>query len=223
MFLSVSSPWANNSSFGLQTHTLTLDELIKIVRGFTAGLNHLHDDLVSGHGSSGINGSKPPIAHRDFKSKNVLVKSDLSVCVADFGLALVFNPNRNVGDVHGQVGTRRYMAPEVLEGAINFTRDCFLRIDMYACGLVMWEVLSRCTECYDGQDPPEYKMPFEEQVGAHPSLEEMQEAVVGRGMRPLIPPGAWTHPVSTRLFSSFSSLKPVQISITWLLNEVNLA
>lgn len=44
-----------------------------------------------------------------------------------------------------QVGTRRYMAPEVLEGAINFQRDAFLRIDMYAMGLVLWELASRCT------------------------------------------------------------------------------
>lgn len=36
------------------------------------------------------------------------------------------------------------MAPEVLEGAINFTTDSFLRIDMYACGLVLWELVSRC-------------------------------------------------------------------------------
>ena len=43
-----------------------------------------------------------------------------------------------------QVGTRRYMAPEVLEGAINFNRDAFLRIDMYACGLVLWELMARC-------------------------------------------------------------------------------
>ena len=43
-----------------------------------------------------------------------------------------------------QVGTRRYMAPEVLEGAINFQRDAFLRIDMYALGLVLWELASRC-------------------------------------------------------------------------------
>lgn len=49
-----------------------------------------------------------------------------------------------------QVGTRRYMAPEVLEGAINFQRDSFLRIDMYAMGLVLWELVSRCTES-DGE------------------------------------------------------------------------
>lgn len=38
------------------------------------------------------------------------------------------------------------MAPEVLEGAINFQRDSFLRIDMYAMGLVLWELVSRCVE-----------------------------------------------------------------------------
>lgn len=42
------------------------------------------------------------------------------------------------------------MAPEVLEGAINFQRDAFLRIDMYAFGLVLWELVSRCT-AVDGE------------------------------------------------------------------------
>ena len=37
------------------------------------------------------------------------------------------------------------MSPEVLEGAISFDRDAFLRIDMYAAGLVLWELMSRCT------------------------------------------------------------------------------
>ena len=42
------------------------------------------------------------------------------------------------------------MAPEVLEGAINFQRDSFLRIDMYAMGLVLWELAARCTAA-DGE------------------------------------------------------------------------
>lgn len=54
-------------------------------------------------------------------------------------------------DYHFQVGTRRYMAPEVLEGAINFQRDSFLRIDMYALGLVLWELAARC-KAADGKN-----------------------------------------------------------------------
>ena len=115
-----------------------------------------------------------------------------------------------------QVGTRRYMAPEVLEGAINFQRDAFLRIDMYAMGLVLWELVSRCKAAdgeqggspehpgrgggevgQSGYPPPpspwdslspgpvdEYMLPFEEEIGQHPSLEELQEVVVHKKMRP---------------------------------------
>jgi serine/threonine protein kinase len=92
-----------------------------------------------------------------------------------------------------QVGTRRYMAPEVLEGAIDFNPDAFLRIDMYACGLVLWELVSRCT----AQDGPiaEYRLPFEEEVGQHPTLEDMQESVVQRKVRPVIQEHWRQHPV----------------------------
>lgn len=42
-----------------------------------------------------------------------------------------------------QVGTRRYMSPEVLEGATEFTAFAFRQIDVYAAALVLWEILSR--------------------------------------------------------------------------------
>lgn len=35
------------------------------------------------------------------------------------------------------------MAPEVLEGAINFQREAFKRIDSYAFGLILWELATR--------------------------------------------------------------------------------
>lgn len=44
-----------------------------------------------------------------------------------------------------KVGTRRYMSPEVLDGSINFSIEHFLKIDVYACALVLWEILSRCS------------------------------------------------------------------------------
>lgn len=45
------------------------------------------------------------------------------------------------------------MAPEVLEGAINFSREAFLRIDMYAFALCLWELLTRCTAVQEGLLP----------------------------------------------------------------------
>uniref|UniRef100_A0A182T9D9 receptor protein serine/threonine kinase n=1 Tax=Anopheles maculatus TaxID=74869 RepID=A0A182T9D9_9DIPT len=164
----------------LKAHTVSWTELCKIATTMARGLTHLHEEIQG----SRTDGLKPSIAHRDFKSKNVLLKADLTACIADFGLALVFTPGKSCGDTHGQVGTRRYMAPEVLEGAINFTRDAFLRIDVYACGLVLWELVSRCT--VHGGPVDEYRLPFEAELGPHPTLEEMQENVVMKKLRPRI-------------------------------------
>jgi activin receptor type-2 len=63
------------------------------------GLTHLHEEVPA----SKVDACKPAVAHRDFKSKNVLLKSDLTACIADFGLALIFYPGKPVGDTHGQV------------------------------------------------------------------------------------------------------------------------
>lgn len=143
----------------LKSHTVTWDELCKIAESMARGLMHLHEEIPATSKGDRI---KPAIAHRDFKSKNVLLKNDLTACIADFGLALIFKPGEACGDTHGQVGTRRYMAPEILEGAINFTRDAFLRIDVYACGLVLWELVSRCTT--HGGIVSDYTLPFEIEV-----------------------------------------------------------
>ncbi|XP_055494656.1 activin receptor type-2A-like isoform X1 [Leucoraja erinacea] len=162
----------------LKANVVSWNELCHIAESLARGLAYLHEDkpgLKDGH--------KPAVAHRDFKSKNVLLKNNLTACIGDFGLALRFEAGKSAGDTHGQVGTRRYMAPEVLEGAINFQRDAFLRIDMYSVGLVLWELASRCTATDGPVD--EYMLPFEEEVGQHPSLEDMQEVVVHKKMRPV--------------------------------------
>lgn len=164
----------------LKLNTVSLDELCRLSLGIAAGLTHLHTEIPAARGE-GAGGIKPAIAHRDFKSKNVLIKSDMTACIGDFGLALQFKPNEIVGDTHGQVGTRRYMAPEVLEGAINFSRDAFLRIDMYACGLVLWEVAARCREIGPAA---QYRLPFEAETSPHPTLEEISDLVVHRKIRP---------------------------------------
>ncbi|XP_034035974.1 activin receptor type-2B-like [Thalassophryne amazonica] len=162
----------------LKGNVVSWAELCHIAETMACGLAYLHDDIPSYKGE----GQKPAIAHRDFKSKNILLRSDLTAVIGDFGLAVCFELGKPPRETHGQVGTWRYMAPEVLEGAINFQRDAFLRIDMYAAGLVLWELVSRC-KAVDGP-VDEYMLPFEEEVGQHPSLEDLQEVVVHKKMRP---------------------------------------
>lgn len=88
------------------------------------------------------------------------------------------------------------MAPEVLEGAINFSKEAFLRIDMYACGLVLWELVSRT---YVENGPvSEYKLPFEKEIGQNPSLEDMQDCVLIKKIRPVIQDVWRQHSVSTK-------------------------
>ncbi|XP_042201988.1 activin receptor type-2B-like [Callorhinchus milii] len=172
----------------LKGTVISWNELCHISETMSRGLAYLHEDIPRHKGEE----AKPAIAHRDFKSKNVLVKTDLSACIGDFGLAVRFEPGKPPGDTHGQVGTRRYMAPEVLEGAINFQRDAFLRIDMYAVGLVLWEMVTRCTAADGPID--EYSLPFEEEIGQHPTLEDLQDVVVHKKMRPILKDCWYTHP-----------------------------
>ena len=44
---------------------------------------------------------------------------------------------------------------------------------------------------------PEYRAPFEEEVGTQATLEAMQECVVIKKMRPRLQPSWFTHAVST--------------------------
>lgn len=77
-------------------------------------------------------------------------------------------------------------------GAINFTRDSFLKIDMYACGLVLWELVSRCS--YNEIPCDEYSLPFENEVGPNPTIEDMQDIVAQQKKRPHIKDSWLKHP-----------------------------
>ncbi len=74
------------------------------------GLLHLHTSIKGTQG-------KPAIAHRDIKSKNILVREDGACVIADFGLAVTReNDVLTIPQEGSKVGTKRYMSPEVLDG-----------------------------------------------------------------------------------------------------------
>ena len=78
------------------------------------------------------------IVHRDIKPANLLVASDSSVKVADFGIAKAAEGLGADVTVTGEVlGTPAYLAPERLEG-----RPATARSDLFSLGVVLYEALS---------------------------------------------------------------------------------
>ena len=65
----------------LSRHTVTPVQMIEMAMSIATGLTHLHLEI------SGTQG-KPAIAHRDLKSRNILVKKDLTCVIADLGLCV---------------------------------------------------------------------------------------------------------------------------------------
>ncbi|KAM7369530.1 hypothetical protein PAMP_010848 [Pampus punctatissimus] len=83
----------------LKGNVVSWSELCHIAESMACGLAYLHEDIPRQKGE----GPKPAIAHRDFKSKNILLRSDLTAVLADFGLAVCFEPGKPPGETHGQV------------------------------------------------------------------------------------------------------------------------
>ncbi|KAF9988090.1 hypothetical protein BGZ75_010054 [Mortierella antarctica] len=72
----------------------------------------------------------------DMKSMNVLISSDDRAKINDFGLARI-RPRANAS-MHTQCGTPNWQAPEFWTSNPSYTE----KVDVYACGLIYWEILS---------------------------------------------------------------------------------
>ncbi|XP_031214990.1 anti-Muellerian hormone type-2 receptor isoform X3 [Mastomys coucha] len=101
---------------------------------------------------------KPGIAHRDLSSQNVLIREDRSCAIGDLGLALVLpglaqHPALAPTQPRGpaailEAGTQRYMAPELLDKTLDLQDwgTALQRADVYSLALLLWEILSRCSD-----------------------------------------------------------------------------
>uniref|UniRef100_A0A8C8JUB3 Activin receptor type-1 n=1 Tax=Oncorhynchus tshawytscha TaxID=74940 RepID=A0A8C8JUB3_ONCTS len=176
----------------LQLSTLDTASCLRMALSIASGLAHLHVEIFGTQG-------KPAIAHRDLKSKNILVNKNGQCCIADLGLAVMHFQDTNELDVgnNPKVGTKRYMAPEVLDDSIQ--TDCFesfKRVDIWAFGLVLWEIARRTVSNGIVED---YKPPFHDVVPSDPSFEDMKKVVCVDQQRPNIPNRWFSDPTLTSI------------------------
>ncbi|HEV8321810.1 MAG TPA: serine/threonine-protein kinase [Myxococcota bacterium] len=154
------------------------DIALYVVHELCSGLGYAHrrSDYEGGHLG---------LVHRDVNPQNVLVSYDGETKLIDFGLAA--STLKSVATRAGvAMGKAHYMAPEQARG-----RDVDARTDVYAAGIVLWELLTaqRCLDIpKDGGpadvgraiampkiDPPSARVP-----GLSPEL----DAVVMKALSP---------------------------------------
>jgi cyclin-dependent kinase 12/13 len=87
-----------------------------------SGLEHCH--------SNGI-------LHRDIKGSNLLINNEGILKIADFGLAVTYEPAGKQA-MTSQVVTLWYRAPELLLGATHYS----IGIDLWSAGCILAELLT---------------------------------------------------------------------------------
>ncbi|XP_021896852.1 leucine-rich repeat receptor-like protein kinase PEPR2 isoform X2 [Carica papaya] len=98
----------------------------RIALGIAQGLSYLHYDC------------SPQIIHRDIKSNNVLLDSELEPKIADFGTAKLVHDSDASSTKSSIIGTLGYMAPETA-----YSTQLTAKSDVYSYGVILLEILIR--------------------------------------------------------------------------------
>ncbi|XP_014118391.1 PREDICTED: serine/threonine-protein kinase PAK 3-like [Pseudopodoces humilis] len=120
-----------------QTH-LSEDEMAAISRECLQGLDFLHSNHV---------------IHRDVKSCNILLRTDGSVKLADFGLSAQLTPEQRQSSV---AGTSGWMVPEVVTG-----QPYGPKMAIWSFGIVGIEMVEREVEVPYWNETPVSKLPVQ--------------------------------------------------------------
>ncbi|KAJ1973071.1 hypothetical protein H4R35_004318, partial [Dimargaris xerosporica] len=110
---------------------------------------YMHDIAL---GVAYLHTRRPSVIHRDLKSMNILISADNRAKINDFGLARI-RPRANTM-IHTQCGTPNWQAPEFWTASPCYTE----KVDVYACGLIYWEILQWGSEPYPYHDMTEHQL-----------------------------------------------------------------
>ncbi|MED6137717.1 hypothetical protein PIB30_067502 [Stylosanthes scabra] len=117
---------------------LPWDARYKIALDVATALHYLHED------------AEQCVLHRDIKSANILLDTDFSTKLCDFGIAKLVDPRLKTQRT-GVVGTYGYLAPEYLNGGRASKES-----DIYSFGIVALEIACGRKTYQDG----EYHIPL---------------------------------------------------------------
>lgn len=178
----------------LNNVTLSWLQMIKMTYSLANALAYVHGESKETISRPYSRGS---VAHRNLSNRNVLVKSDGSCALADFGHALCIMGDCPIAESqYIQLATndehsRMYMAPELFTHSLAQSDEwgtSLKQVDCYALGLLFWEISVRCHDMVmPGHEVPDSRLPFEVELGCYPPMNTLREFVLDKNARPLFP------------------------------------
>jgi serine/threonine protein kinase len=119
--------WLHANENTKKKEVLGWETRLKIALGLAQGVEYLHYDCV------------PPIVHRDIKSSNVLLDSNIEAHLGDFGLAKILTGNYDTNTESNTMfaGSYGYIAPEYA-----YSLKATEKSDVYSMGIVLMEIVT---------------------------------------------------------------------------------
>ena len=138
------------------------------------------EGLTYAHELSSTDGQPLQIIHRDMSPPNVLITKHGEIKIVDFGLAKATSQleKSEAGIIKGKFG---YLSPEAAQG-----KDIDLRTDIFAVGIILWEMLAGQRLFYGETDFATVKLVQEAKIPSvrtrNPAVAPELEQILGRAL-----------------------------------------